>query len=222
VSTFEGHRVVEHGGGIHGFLSSLVTLPEDGVVVVVLGNANRLPAPQYVAYRLAAEVIGKPFPPKTITLAPESLDRYTGAFRIDEKRTARIHREGNRLILVRPDAPPMELLPLSDTEFAVKDSITRVALKGDELTIDFVGPIETATRTKTAAPKEIKGDAAAFEKFRGRYELAPSFSIVVTSEGDRLFGQATGQPRFEMFPECPGRRWSEAVVGSRWSVVGGR
>ena len=35
----------------------------------------------------------------------------------------------------------------------------------------------------------------------GRYELAPNFILTVTREGDRLFTQATGQPKFEVFPE---------------------
>ena len=33
----------------------------------------------------------------------------------------------------------------------------------------------------------------------GEYQLAPTFSIVITREDDRLFGQATGQDRFRMF-----------------------
>jgi hypothetical protein len=35
----------------------------------------------------------------------------------------------------------------------------------------------------------------------GNYELTPSFVIAVTKEGERIFVQATGQPKFEVFPE---------------------
>lgn len=211
ITAYEGHRIVEHGGGIHGFLSYLITMPDDKVVVAVLANANRLPTPQYVAHRLAAEAVGKPFPPKTITLAPDSLDRYAGAYKVSEKRTVRVVREGNRLILIRPDAPPMELLPLSDTRFVAKDSTTRVDIQGDKVTIDFVGPIETGTRTVEVQPKEIKVDPASYERFRGRYEIAPSFSIVVTPEGEHLYAQGTGQPRFEIFPEGPAKFFAKVV-----------
>jgi hypothetical protein len=58
-------------------------------------------------------------------------------------------------------------------------------------------------RTAEVLPKEIKVDAASYERFRGRYELTPNFSIVVTSEGEHLYTQATGQQRFEIFPEAP-------------------
>lgn len=35
----------------------------------------------------------------------------------------------------------------------------------------------------------------------GRYELAPNFILTVTKEGHRLWTQATGQEKFEVFPE---------------------
>lgn len=39
------------------------------------------------------------------------------------------------------------------------------------------------------------------EKYVGEYQLAPTFSITVTREGNRLFTQATGQEKFEIFAE---------------------
>jgi CubicO group peptidase (beta-lactamase class C family) len=39
------------------------------------------------------------------------------------------------------------------------------------------------------------------ETYAGVYQLAPTFSIAITREDGRLFGQGTGQPRFEIFPE---------------------
>src|ERR1022692_3554280 len=35
----------------------------------------------------------------------------------------------------------------------------------------------------------------------GEYELTPAFKIMVTREAARLFAQATGQPRFEIFAQ---------------------
>ena len=44
-------------------------------------------------------------------------------------------------------------------------------------------------------------DPSLFDGYAGRYQLTPSFVITVTREANRLFLQATGQPRFEVFPE---------------------
>jgi hypothetical protein len=47
----------------------------------------------------------------------------------------------------------------------------------------------------------IKVDPKIYDAYVGHYELTPSFVIAVTKENDRIFVQATGQPRFEVFPE---------------------
>ena len=49
--------------------------------------------------------------------------------------------------------------------------------------------------------KEVQVDAAVLETYAGEYELGPTFKIAVTREGARLFIQATGQPRFEIFAQ---------------------
>jgi len=35
----------------------------------------------------------------------------------------------------------------------------------------------------------------------GRYQPAPNFILAITREGGKLFAQATGQPKFELFAE---------------------
>lgn len=49
--------------------------------------------------------------------------------------------------------------------------------------------------------KEIKVDAKVLAAYVGEYQLAPNFIITITQEGDQLYAQATGQPRFELFAE---------------------
>jgi len=67
-----------------------------------------------------------------------------------------------------------------------------------------VGPIAREVKTELPLPGEkqqITLDARTLEKYRGQYQLVPGFVITVTTEGERIFGQATGQPRFELFPQ---------------------
>jgi CubicO group peptidase (beta-lactamase class C family) len=49
--------------------------------------------------------------------------------------------------------------------------------------------------------KEITVDPKLFDGYVGRYQMTPDFVITVTREGDHLFVQATGQPKFEVFAE---------------------
>jgi hypothetical protein len=46
----------------------------------------------------------------------------------------------------------------------------------------------------------VKVPEAVLQDYVGEYELAPGFKIAVTREGSNLYGQATGQDRFQMFP----------------------
>lgn len=65
---------------------------------------------------------------------------------------------------------------------------------------------------KQKAPKsEIALSESVLEAYVGEYQLAPNFSIVITREGARLFGQATGQEKFELFAEKEDKFFLKAV-----------
>lgn len=63
--------------------------------------------------------------------------------------------------------------------------------------IDATAPLAPQPKPREA----ITLDPAVLENYIGTYELGPEFSIAVTAEGPRLFIQASGQDRFEAFPE---------------------
>jgi hypothetical protein len=57
---------------------------------------------------------------------------------------------------------------------------------------------------KYEIPRErvaVKIDPKILDAYVGQYELNPNFIITMTREGDSLMTQATGQPKFELFPE---------------------
>src|SRR5262245_9490260 len=47
----------------------------------------------------------------------------------------------------------------------------------------------------------VKIDPKILDAYVGQYELRPNFVLTMTREGDSLMTQATGQPKFELFPE---------------------
>ena len=62
-----------------------------------------------------------------------------------------------------------------------------------------------------APPKDAIVDTATLESYVGHYELAPTFAIAITRDGDKLYGQATGQPKFELFAESKTKFYLKAV-----------
>jgi len=76
--------------------------------------------------------------------------------------------------------------------------------RGGLLANEIMRRIATEYQWPALQPKvrrRINVSAERLEQLVGTYEIAPKFRIRVSREGDRLFAQATGQERFEVFPE---------------------
>ncbi|MDB5129628.1 serine hydrolase [Mucilaginibacter sp.] len=50
--------------------------------------------------------------------------------------------------------------------------------------------------------KEVAVDSAVLQSYVGKYEMRPGFNLSITREGNKLYGQATGQGKLDLFPEA--------------------
>lgn len=215
-TSFEGHDVIEHGGGIHGFSTYALRIPDRRVFVAVLTNRDSGPqSPEMLALKLAAIAVGKPIrTPVAVALRPEELAPLAGVYEVREGDAFSFRVDGGKLIGQRNRTPPRELFPLSATEFFVdKDSLDRIIFTKDAAgkvtSVKFTrrrGTPLVANRTDKPLPKEdarvaITLAPEALERFVGEYQFDPNFSITVTRRGGQLMQQATGQPEAEIYPE---------------------
>jgi CubicO group peptidase (beta-lactamase class C family) len=60
ISTYRGHKFVEHGGNIDGFSAEFAFLPQDGIGVAVLANLDGTGLPEVVAYSVFDRLLGLP------------------------------------------------------------------------------------------------------------------------------------------------------------------
>lgn len=121
ISEYEGHRLVEHGGGIHGFRTHAIRMPDDRIYIAVLSNNGGI-GPEELAFKIAALVIGRPYKaPSPVEVSSEVLARYEGAYQINASEERQITREDNRLFEQRGQGPRMELVPVSSNEFFFKE-----------------------------------------------------------------------------------------------------
>ena len=98
LGSYEGHRTVEHGGGIHGFATYVLSMPDDGVYVAILTNGSAGPnvSPQRLAIQMAGIAVGKPVKePNAISMTPDQLKRYTGVYSVRENEDHTISLEGD-------------------------------------------------------------------------------------------------------------------------------
>ncbi len=188
VSSYEGRRVLGHGGGINGFTCHLLRMPDDGVFVTVLTNRNdEKTNPGLVARKLAAAAIGKPIDESTVALAPSALARYSGLYRSPGgarylvthasdhlllRRYGDEHPEGGRTRNPGPnerlDRAARRLSPTSDSEFLVEDSLTRAKFEGAQsLVVEDWGRQERAERSDEPYDEESRVVAAVRKLFEG-------------------------------------------------------
>jgi CubicO group peptidase (beta-lactamase class C family) len=62
IGQYRGHRLTEHGGGIDGFQTECMLLPDDGIGVAVMTNTSSSAMAPVLAYRVLDELLGlEPF-----------------------------------------------------------------------------------------------------------------------------------------------------------------
>lgn len=205
-----GHKAVSHGGGIFGFATHGVYLPDDDIYVAVLANSTFMD-PNRVAIKIAALAAGDPFPEfKAVEVNEKTLQQYVGVYKIDEQARRFVTLEDGKLFTKRTGGNRLEATPWSDTSFFYEQSPSHFefVLEGDEVTgmnMYQAGSTQPELAVKVdeempAERKVAKIDFALYDDYVGEYELGPGFSISVTRDGDRLLAQATGQPEFQLFP----------------------
>ncbi|MFK7782775.1 serine hydrolase [Psychroserpens sp.] len=202
-----GSRTYEHSGGIFGFTTNGIFLPEENIYVIGLTNCDCKNVGE-ITENVAAIAIGKPFPKKedAITLNKQQLAKWVGAYEFEDGVFRHITLKNNQLFSQREGSTNLEIYPFTETHFI---------FDGGNVTYDFFmednvrmakfianGTTYIGKGIDKAPPAERKELTLAIEvlnQYVGKYELQPTFIITVMVKQDRLFAQATNQPEFELF-----------------------
>lgn len=124
ISEYAGRRFIEHGGGIFGFRSRTIRIPDERVFVAALSN-NGGSHPTLLAFKIAALVIGQPYnEPMPVELNPETSVEYEGVYQINDSSEIRITREDGYFFFQYGEGPRAEVIPLSSDEFFFKGMST--------------------------------------------------------------------------------------------------
>jgi hypothetical protein len=225
VSDYEGHRLIEHSGGIHGFLSHALFFPEDGIFVALLANSTVMEMqPEPFAFKAGCLALGIPFKePVPISLPEKDTESLIGVYADARGGEVYIKRREGKLLLQMEELGETEIKPASATEYFLADFPARLHFlmdgKGKVTGLKMsarIGPDRSYARTDKPLPaerKEVKLDPALYDQYVGEYELAPGFLVVITKEDGKLMGQATGQPKVELYPEAEMKFFLKVVDG---------
>ena len=220
---------IRHNGGINGFSTVLVRVPETRELVVLLDNTSRGDKLDEAMTGILSILHGIPArdPRKSIIDATMSslqsdgvahaVARYRELKRTKpdeyEFREADLNTVGYTLLAQGRVADAIEIFKLNVEEFPqgfnAYDSLAEAYMvHGDkDLAIEnYKKSLELNPKNTNAVDQlkhlETSGKTIVLDldRFLGRYELAPGFELTITREGDALKAQATGQPMVALAP----------------------
>ena len=131
VFDYQGHACIEHGGGIHGFTTYALRIPERRVYVAVLMNASPpVISPMVLGFKLATLAIDKPLlEPATVSLKEVQLIPFVGRYDVNRAVVYTLfitYQSGQLFVQFSEEAPTQKLFALSPTEFWMKDSLVQL------------------------------------------------------------------------------------------------
>ena len=224
--------VVEHGGGINGFNTTIFRLVRDKGLIVLLDNTEqgrflgRLTSgitnilydqPYESPKRSIAETLIKTIVEKDVSSAVKQYRELKANHANDyDFSEMELNTLGYRLLQMKKVAESIEIFKLNveayPQAFNTYDSLgeaygahgdKELAKANYKKSLELNPQNTNATRMLallTTERKEAKVDPKLYDSYAGDYELATNFVLTITSEDGKLMGQATGQPKAELFP----------------------
>jgi CubicO group peptidase (beta-lactamase class C family) len=211
VHTVNGHKVIDHAGGIEGFNTMLAYYPEDNLTVVALANLNGA-APNQIVSQLAVLAQGGTVTLQTerkeMTVDPAVLARYVGAYRMAAGGDMLITLEGGQLNSQLTGQGVVPLFPESETMFFPKVVNAQIEFpatgpqgKATQLTLHQNGRDMVATRLDDAEFKRIADAAAAVAKRFKDQTQTPGTEAALRRDIEEL---RLGEPKYELMSAALG------------------
>jgi CubicO group peptidase (beta-lactamase class C family) len=218
--TLRNRKLQQHGGGINGFSSYLLYVPDGELSLAVLQNADAIVDGNVdtavMAKRLGAYALGDPYPEsKPIEVAAETLKAAEGVYRIDDKTTRVLRVVEGKLTAQRTGSERLPLVPTAPDAFHYEGTLTWFKLERDaeskitgmRLYQDGEGEGAVAPLTDEPLPSaraSISVPVEQLQRLVGRYS-ANGMNMKVFLEGSQLKTQLDGQSAFDLFAETPSK-----------------
>lgn len=221
--TAQKTKVIQHSGGINGFNSLLTRFVDKQQTVIVLDNVGMGNYHGKITTAVFNILNNQPFdqPKKSIsdTLMPIASEKGTAAAIAEYRKLkssnaamydfseGELNRLGYNLLQTKRVKDAIEIFKLNVEMFPAAsnpyDSLGEAYLADNQKDLalaNYKKALELDPKNVSARQavnqiegKTVKVDAAILDSYLGDYELAPNFIMTISREGDRLFGQATGQ-----------------------------
>lgn len=219
LNEINGSTTLEHSGGIFGYSTNAIYLPKEDVFVVVFDNCD-CQNPSEVSTRVAALAIGKPYPEAVakVKLDDTYANSLTGVYDFENGVSRIVTLEEGQLYSQRTGGSKLKIFPVDKVNFVFENDFATYQFISDKTGISEVLfknriSVEKGIKTNKPIPThiEVPVSSEVMNQYVGVYEIQPGFSIAITLEENHLMSQATGQGKFEIFPESPTKYFFKVV-----------
>lgn len=230
ITPSHGKTIVWHNGGTGGYRAFIGFNPEARAGVVVLTNRSTPGGPDDIGrHLLDPESPLKPRPPSSepsasaghtqVSIDPKLLDGYVGRYQLTPAAIFTVTRQGDALFAQLTGQPKFPVFPESDTKFFYRIVDAQLTFErtgsapASAVVLHQNGRDQRAPRvTSEPAPRaKLQLSAQAFDRYAGRYELAPGAVLTVLRQNNRSFAQLTGQRPIEIFASSEREFFMEVV-----------
>jgi CubicO group peptidase (beta-lactamase class C family) len=221
-------KIIQHGGGINGFNCLLTRAIDNRQTVIILDNVSLGKHHGRITNSIINILNGQPVePPKNSiaeTLYKIATEKNVAAAVAEYRKLkatkmaeydfseGELNTLGYQLFAMKRTKDAIEIFKLNVEMFPKSanphDSLGEAYLEDNQKDLALVNYKKAVERdpkntgamqiVKLLEGKTTKVDSGSFDAFIGDYEIAPNFILTVTKEGDKLFGQATGQGKLEL------------------------
>jgi D-alanyl-D-alanine carboxypeptidase len=209
VDEIRGHSTIGHDGGIFGFVTSSVYIPEKDVFVAVFTNtAPPITPPDMVAAKLAMLAIGDSFPIfHAQTVNVKAVQPFLGEYKIEGSDAGRVffERDG-KLFTRRTGGSETPVFAAGNNRFFYEGGVTWFDIKPGaapvmEMYHNGASKPETATRAGPVPPEPKAADVprTTLERYAGTYMLGGDAAVVALGE-QGLTVKVGAQPTLRLIP----------------------
>ena len=208
INEIAGVSTLEHPGGINGYTTSGIYIPESNIYSIVLSNLDDGIGAEPHNIKVVEALLGQPTNAKAaVKITEGELKKWVGAYQFEDV-VRFISYENGSLYSTREGGRPLKLVALSASEFGFENRTGnyKFSLVNGKKQVLYSNRIEKEsgyeTDKKPLSEKEtVQLPPTVLAKYVGVYELQPSFQIEVEMKNERLYALAMGQPAIELFAQ---------------------
>lgn len=210
LNEYRGVSSIGHSGGLHGFISQLMRIPKSNMTVVLLTNV--MPPQVEIDPMKVAELYLWKDMAKQASFARQQtdekeLEKYTGRYDLTQGMVMTVTKEKDGLYAQVSGQNKFPIFQSSPGHFFWKVVEATVHFVTDDKGNVTHGHFEQGSFKVDAKKMKdlpaVQADTSLFESFRGVYKYKEGTNIVITSNNGKLYGEATGDAKYELLPLSP-------------------